>query len=121
MRQGEQQIEIECALADPLFLVGLPGREIAREELMTAGLSKDVADMLTSWDLRGSKWCAVVEFEHIPPTANDTRTEIPIASINCVTSNVEIRQIVQSRTSRVGVTLVKSTSGRPALDKLKVF
>ena len=119
LRQGEKQIQVECAVPEPLFLVGLPGRNITVDELTTAGLSKDVADSLATSSLPGSRWCSVEEFEYIPPTPNDKRKEIPIATTNCVTTDLEIKQVVQTRATKMRVTLVKSTSGRFTLDKVE--
>jgi len=119
LRQGEQQIQVECAIPEPMFLVGLPGRKITVDELTRAGLSKDVANSLATSSLEGSRWCSVEEFEHKPPTANDTRREIPIATTNCITTNLAIKQVVQTRATRMRLTLVKSSSGLFTLDKLE--
>jgi len=119
LRQGEQRVQVECNLQEPLFLVGLPGRAITREELLTAGLSKELADMLGTSSLQGSRWCALEEFEYKRPTRDDKESDIPIATTNCLTTDVEIRTIVQSRASRLRVTLVRSPSGLLSLDSVE--
>src|SRR5207247_2525754 len=111
LRQGEQTIQVECEVPETLSLVGLPGREITVGELTTLGLSKDIADTLATSSLKGSRWCAVEEFEYTPPTPNDKRSEIPIATTNCSTTDLEIQQLVHIRASKMRVTLMKLTSG----------
>jgi hypothetical protein len=119
LRQGAQQIQVDCAVQEPLLLVGLPGRKITVDELTKAGLSKDAADTLATSSLQRSRWCSVEEFEYIPPAPNDKRKEIPIATTNCVTTDLEIKQVVQTRATKMRVTLGKSTSGLLTLDKLE--
>jgi hypothetical protein len=121
LRQGEPRVQIECTIDGPLFLVGLPGRVITREELLRAGLSTDLADMLTTSSLQASKWCVLEQFEYKRPTRDDQSTEIPIATTNCFTTDVEITNVVQSRASRMRLTLVKSASGVLSLDKLETL
>jgi hypothetical protein len=102
-----------------MFLVSLPGRKITVDELTKAGLSKDAADILATSSPQRSRWCSVEEFEYTPPTPNDNRKEIPIATTNCLTTDLEIRQVMQTRATKMRVTLAKSTSGLFILDKLE--
>jgi hypothetical protein len=119
LRQGERRIEVDCLLQDPLLIVGLPHEKTTANDLMTAGLTREVAEMLATSGQEGGRWCSVEEFQYEPPKPNDTRTQIPIATTNCVPSDLEIQQIVLTRSSRVRLVMVKSESGQLMLDKLE--
>jgi len=119
LRHGEQQLQIECSVGEPLFLVGLPGRKITVDELLKAGLSKDLADILATSTSQASRWCAVEEFEYKPPTPADKTDEVPIARSNCFTTDLEIDQVVHTRASKMRLSLVKSPSGQITLDTLE--
>jgi len=85
---------------------------------MTAGLTREVAEMLATSGQEGGRWCSVEEFQYEPPKPNDTRTQIPLATTKCFPTDLEIQQIVLARSSRVRVVIVKSEAGQLVLDKL---
>ena len=85
---------------------------------MAAGLSKALADMLAASSIEGNRWCAVKELEDTS-TAAEKSGEIPIATSDCITAELEINRVVHSRGTKMRLTLVRLPSGRIAVDGLE--
>jgi len=118
VRQGESQVSVECAVQGQLPLVGLPARAVTKQELQAAGLSEDLADILAAQVDSRPRWCTLEVFAD-KPVAADNRANTPIAESNCSTTDLEIADVVYTRSTRVRLTIARSASGRAVLAKFE--
>ena len=113
------QSEIDCAYDGDLLLVGLPNRKPTVEELVEAGLSKNVADIFATREHISDYWCAIKEFEP-PPVSFDTPDgKYPLAEIECRSTELEIPRTLVAHSPRLSATLNRSRSGRVTLAKFE--
>jgi hypothetical protein len=115
VREGEARTVIECALQAPWALVGLPARKLTQEELQSAGLSKTLAEILAASGAGKNRWCVVREFKQPPVSADLTKTEIPIASTQCSSTELVIPSVVYTTATGVRLTITRSPSGQAHL------
>ena len=104
----------ECSVPDGQTLVGLPARPLSADELVSAGLSKAVADLLVRSESDSSRWCFVQEFA--PQVATSDSTQLPIADSQCGKTELEIPRIVHTLRPRVRISIARSPTGGAALE-----
>ena len=99
--------------------MGLPGRRLSVEEILEAGLSKNLADLFANSEVTYARWCTVAEFEPQRIPAGAERGEWPVANSECVSTDLEIPRVVHTRGQRISATLGRSPSGRVTLVKVE--
>lgn len=117
LRNGEQQVELECQNPRNLWLVGVPGHEVTAGELADAGLPGDVASLVRALpSSEASRWCGVEEVQL--RNGDKSTNEAPAATMVCdsVAGDLDIRRVVQTKSALVRLRLVKDASGRARLD-----
>jgi hypothetical protein len=114
LRSGESKVLL-CAAEQPFWLVALPGgHQIDSAELVAAGVSKDVADMLRPDEQGRSLLCVVEEFERPDPLPDKFVT----ARSSCHTTLLMVAQIGQSKSDRHSVRVSVGSDGQIAIDSL---
>lgn len=118
VRRGAAVVHVACDLGDQLFLVGLPGRQVTVDELLAAGVTREVAESLSQSDLIGDKWCAVAVADS-PASAQRDQLHDRVATTECETTPVEIPDVVQAHSAILLLTLVPSSSGSVRIAKVE--
>jgi hypothetical protein len=111
---GGEQTRMECALPAEAVLIARRRGQVNSDELLRAGLSKNLADTLAG-SRESAQWCAAEEYEPKPIPRHVDHAEVLLTKSECVDTEVEIPRIMQARSSRIAVTLGVSSSGAVTL------
>jgi hypothetical protein len=119
IQSGEDRTELDCPLEAESLVVGLPGRKLSVDEILEAGLSKNLADLFASSELTYARWCTVEEFEPQPIPVGVERGEFLLTNSECVSTDLEVPRVVHARARWISATLERSPSGRVTLVKFE--
>ena len=95
VRHGEQSVEFECTIHDQMVLVGLPARRVSVAEMVEAGVSKRIAELLASPAQDSNEWCVVRVFADPP----DPRTDVPTGPLAQSVAYRPISRLTESYTA----------------------
>jgi hypothetical protein len=116
LRQDESRVELDCPVPPGVLLVGLPGRRVTVDEGIAAGLSRRLAETLLASGSTFDRWCEAKEFEQPPLLPEGRNIDVPVSKSECGSTDVQIQRVLQTRSARVRVRLVRSPDGRAILD-----
>jgi hypothetical protein len=120
VRHGDRTVEVDCPVPAGRLLVGMPAGNVSIDDMTAAGLSRDVAEALRpTLSQSTSIWCAREEYEQPATIPEGTDIDIPVARTDCVSTDMQIPGVVQTRSAQVHLRLVQSESGRAFLDEFE--
>jgi len=124
VKDRHEAVVSECDLRQDVWLVGLGGQRLTREELQQAGIPESVALGLAQEKQGQARWCALEERprDEAPPGASNQSEIYRRFKLSCVPARLQPPPVLALRAKRIRLAVDPSPSNdkMPAANVTKI-